>query len=1609
MFVFAASHVRRITGICGCGFRGSRFHGCRGRFLIAVVFCSLCPPLSVHVCAQDVPEQQEEVEQRELLRRIEETQELLQNQKWLEATERFDEAWQLACDGDDAVLDPRGADIRQLAPGQTDLMAGGKSRLQTLFRQAPDEFRTEFSRQFDDVARQKIQAAIEAGDVAQLRSLLARYQFATAAAQGLRVLARLYLDRSDFLEAALVLERLQQVAVAADPRALLQTAWCYARAGLFQDARDVLKRAGTDPWSTLIDADAAALGIRQQIEQELATSDETAGVDVDSWLQPLGNYRRTRTQTRIPSRLRAGWTSSLLEVADVLYADQLNPLLTGFQEPFERLQERLLDQNSTIIPVAAPLVSGSTVYVRTPVGVRAYQQQTGELLWEIARPERPLKELVELTQALEKGEDEQYLTGRASGLLNADTALFFQMIRTNTSAQMSISNRTLFTVEESSGATWNVMLGTMRNAAGNNRIATNFIRAYDAETGLFRWEIGGQVQNADPTQERSANLLAGYYFLGAPLVLGNRIYVLAENGEGIFLIRIGEPVPGQKDSNPTIPASQLLTVPEQPLAEHPLRKHAGLIPSFAQGLLICPTCDDRIIAVSAEDLSLRWVFRYGGILRRQEIGGDRFLLFGANSLADSDRVDRDNRWTDFLPRIVDGKVLITPRDSDQLFCLDLLTGQQLWTAARGSFHAIAGIQDNRVILVGANQAGALDLQTGKALWTTQLRRGTTCGSAVLQGDILQIPTDAPSIVTLETKTGRILVAQDWTEPTLPGNLMATPDGLISQGLTVLSRFGSGTGEALPVEQAAELLVLGRPPEARKLLEDRLQAEPADSAARSMLIDLLLDQLRTDYRAHQEQIPRVQQLLAESAKDVEIAPLVHSLIGMTIADAVILGEQLRGTTRRQQDELVELMARGEEAGGGVPLSELQQRLSRMLERLPAAAIEVVRGPGIERTQADVLVAVIRRSLEQRSAEERQTLQKNLAADVVRVASEISVADDRQLFVMNLLRAGLPSTAVSVLQDLAASLEQPRERLLLEAALLDSLQTTAEPAPEMARTLLDLWKNRQAGWAAFTWLRDVQQPVEEGSRLRFSVDNETQRDAILATADSAFPEFRTAPASAWVGTPEVEVSDDRTMLPVRQFASAIPHRPIPLYGAPGLYRGWSFAWIFPSEKVGAYDPDGRLRWSFRPLRNQSLVYGGYKPDSWAFSRGQLLIMHLQGIVFAVDGSTVNADGSPAVLWQKSLEAALSSDLQPEETEPRDFIAPEDRIEHFYHSPGGHYPCGPVTAFGVPLIVGQRLVMLNALTGRRSWEADGLPRDARLLVEKETLLILSESARRIDVRSLLDGELLSTSRLPEWWGEANANVGASVKDIDVEVGTEVLWRVSVEGRRCVLFRLTDGRSLLECRDLLQDEPVWTLTLPQQTVFSNVVEDVVALLSEGKQLKLVSVESGRVISDLTVTPIPDPRKLYLQASQGHFVVLPEALSEEDPSLDFFNPIIDAVHVHGAIYAVNRDTNALAWEQPVRHRQVRLLTCTQTRPLLPNLPLLVLLSRDREPNSGKAAVVIGAQVLDVRDGKVLYEDANTGLTQNELWLSPDSENGQLCLSFERRFVRFQYGKNAAP
>jgi hypothetical protein len=359
-------------------------------------------------------------------------------------------------------------------------------------------------------------------------------------------------------------------------------------------------------------------------------------------------------------------------------------------------------------------------------------------------------------------------------------------------------------------------------------------------------------------------------------------------------------------------------------------------------------------------------------------------------------------------------------------------------------------------------------------------------------------------------------------------------------------------------------------------------------------------------------------------------------------------------------------------------------------------------------------------------------------------------------------------------------------------------------------------------------------------------------------------------------------------------------------------------------------------------------------------------------------------------------------------RDYVPPADRVPQYFPQPAGYFPVGPVTKFGIPVISGRRLMVLDPLTGDRTWQTDGIPRDTTLLCSGDQVLLISYAARQIEVRSLVDGSVRSVSPLPEWWGDANDNVGSSVRDIEVEADVEVIWRIILQGQSCLLFRLTAGRSILESRDLLTDKALWSIELPQDTVFSNVADDVVGLLSDGQQLKLVETDTGRILADLPVTAVTAPRELILRKSSGHFVVLPDAV---EPNTEEYDPVIDAIHVCGRIYAVREETMELAWDLPMDSRHIR-LAIPERSVLLPNVPVLLLLSRGRA--GGPAESVLrrthyGALVLDVRTGEELYRDDEVGTTLNNLWMHIDTTAKKLQMSFDSRIVTLDYSGSKPP
>ncbi len=98
--------------------------------------------------------------------------------------------------------------------------------------------------------------------------------------------------------------------------------------------------------------------------------------------------------------------------------------------------------------------------------------------------------------------------------------------------------------------------------------------------------------------------LAGTFFLGPPLPLEGKLYVLAEMKTSEIKLCVLDAKTGKLDW------SQQIAVVEQNIQQDPLRRLSGCSPSYADGVLICPTTAGAVVAVDLANRTLRWGYQY---------------------------------------------------------------------------------------------------------------------------------------------------------------------------------------------------------------------------------------------------------------------------------------------------------------------------------------------------------------------------------------------------------------------------------------------------------------------------------------------------------------------------------------------------------------------------------------------------------------------------------------------------------------------------------------------------------------------------------------------------------------------------------------------------------------------------------------------------------------------------------------------------------------------------------------------------------------------------------------------------------------------------------------
>ena len=216
----------------------------------------------------------------------------------------------------------------------------------------------------------------------------------------------------------------------------------------------------------------------------------------------------------------------------------------------------------------------------------------------------------------------------------------------------------------------------------------NRLAARDVRTGKLEWELGGPGAARQPDT----------FFLGPPLPLMGQLYVLADVKAEIHLLALN-PATGD------VVWSQPVAAPPLSIAKDPMRRWSGHVADLCRRHSGLPHLQRRN--------------------RRLRLGHSVVLvglpIYGKSRSDDDQMASTIRRRRDRLGGgIVDlgqHRVILTPVDSESIYCLNLSDGQLLWKCPRQPDDLyVACVDDDKVVVVGRSAVRAVRLADGKPAW-----------------------------------------------------------------------------------------------------------------------------------------------------------------------------------------------------------------------------------------------------------------------------------------------------------------------------------------------------------------------------------------------------------------------------------------------------------------------------------------------------------------------------------------------------------------------------------------------------------------------------------------------------------------------------------------------------------------------------------------------------------------------------------------------------------------------------------------------------------------------------------------------------------------------------
>jgi outer membrane protein assembly factor BamB len=1079
--------------------------------------------------------------------------------------------------------------------------------------------------------------------------------------------------------------------------------------------------------------------------------------------------------------------------------------------------------------------------------------------------------------------------------------------------------------------------GSLQEAVSHSRL-----QAHDVATGKFLWELGGTGPEKGEFAES--------YFLGPPLPLAGKLYVLVEKASELRLLCL-EPRTGE------LAWSQALANVRDRLLLDVGRRMRGVNLAYGGGVLVCPTNAGAIVAIDLLSHSLLWEYSYREEPTTPEVGhpqrmpgGIWFNPFGSSLGGDAKAS---------APLIHDDRVLITPPDSDSIICLNLRTGQRLWKQSRNDDLYIGAVHKDAILMVGRSACHGISLQDGRQLW--RIETGVPSGQGVACENVYYLPlrsagqSQEPEVCSIDMARGTVLAHTKSRRKEVPGNLIFYEGDVLSQTPLAVTAYPQLRVRLAQIDEA-----LQKDPNDPVGLTDRgeLKLDKGDLAGAVRDLQTAL--------AHQpppDVLPRTRGKLFEAltllfqsdfAASEPYLAQYKEMCKVMIPDDATADEKnrLREEEHRRRANFLGLVGTGRERQG-----RLSEAFEAYLEfaGLSASAdypqlVSVVDDATL-RVRPDAWAAGRITALFARAtSEQRELLEGKVNQRWKRLQTSSDVEQLRHFVaVLGSTQAGQEAR----LQLAQRLFDEPGSFLEAELQLLEAQRTAsaeiAAPAVEMlgrhlaAKELLE---------DAVFFYRKLGQDFADIAVEKGKTGAEIWKEI---TAEKRFKPYVAPTAFAWPAK-----------LVARDIPGGYPMQPSWYFDAEGdvlPYFEGTRVLVQNHNQLRLIDRNTNgERCSPQQLAgagNFNNPYQVQNGDSRMPYRtvGHLMVLSVAHTVYAFD-----AVGGK-VVWDKNLLGGMMGyPLNPDRDGRLQIQYPDGSIQRL----GQTAPVGP--SF-VCLHTRDGLVALDPVRGNVLWTRSDVPLRAQVFGDEDYVYW-------IEMRDGGSGA-----------GHAvRARDGANVEVADF--GRDYRQRASViRGRILVSEEGPEGELSLRLRDVHTGKNVWQRDFSPHAILMHSDEPELVGIVEPQKKGKVTVIDLRSQQELLVVHVETPadldkiQKIHLLRDRDRYYVLFDLVGNAPGNpLGGTQPNVQNglrwLLVNGPVYAFARETGKLVWMKEVKNQTVILTDFKE-------LPIMIFTARYSRP-MGVGGVprgihaVADTKTIDKRTGKLLYpppdkeEDTNT-------------------------------------